>query len=1166
MAADNRLGNASTPQSSGLLSSFRGGNWFTRRGQASGSASGIGSPSQPDSSPPKSMASSAPGAAHRRLAELTRRLASAHQADPAAAADALNQALAKLNLSIASVRNFTQEVDAQLRASSVGGQSNPIVVSDDEDGTDFEVVAFLPAPRKFFEDLTSKQSSRVESVPSTPLSLSTSTPLSLSRASRKAIEPPREPTPLQEIDEESDDDVPDLPPAGGPRITKLSEAIGVRQPKKHSTKRVKTTPVGSTSAQKTSASGRSAGSEHAQVSAEEREFILEVGYLAPSLAKIFDTKGYPEVSSIHDKYLRQTGNKRLANLAVDLVMSYYKRYRAEEAKALKEGREKLLTPHLPPKYEHLMPPRVETKGTKTASGTRSSATTKKPSSIKASTSIKKPTGIKASAGTKASTSTKKPISTKTTSASNTASASTKTSSGRKSSSGSKPSAGDKTSDDSAGTETPVVVGGTQKRPRSPNFAIVIESGRNPIKRLRTVRADADQDDASDTSMESVFTSPKRTQPLSNNSVAASQSSDPTALHAAIPERTSPDPALAQAQAETDANTGSSERTSPDPPLALAQADADASTDSSATRTANPGHTSANAAQAQAEAGANTDSSERTSPDPPQAQAETDASTGSSERTSPDPPLAQARADADASTDSSATQTATPGHTSANAAQAQAEADANTDSRLSDADGSRRAEPCAVLVTNSAHSDGQNVARSPATAAQCLLQAEHRPEIQAGHRPETRPGKGQSRGPLRKKAPRSKSLKDRLSEGNIAAAWHPALILIHDILSCGPVDPQAIVDEALTLLRPLQSDHSAHLASRFNTSADIAATMGRLEQGASKINTIHAAAMIDLLHLFAMDRQARVQDHVSGTTAATERLDNAKLAVRLRAGGLSATIGSTSGSSGHPHLVADLDGSQNAGAVSSPTKRTAAERSHIKAVTNFIKAPLRVGRLWHELGSALGSVVFLPLLMVSKVLATAHRPKKLSAAEWSALIQVLRGARPEPAPDKPFTDADTQIVDAITFGVRAVLPRVLFQALGVADALAESAQRYADVLIVRDALDEPVIGNEEPSAIQGLTRGNLSDAGPLRRVYGLELPGSKGTVELITKRPAFFSENWSTLISPGQNGEDVPFDQVTSSTSIRGATPRISGVNFADRRTFHLVNCDPEDVLCYGPSY
>ncbi|KAE8216537.1 hypothetical protein CF319_g8918, partial [Tilletia indica] len=251
-------------------------------------------------------------------------------------------------------------------------------------------------------------------------------------------------------------------------------------------------------------------------------------------------------------------------------------------------------------------------------------------------------------------------------------------------------------------------------------------------------------------------------------------------------------------------------------------------------------------------------------------------------------------------------------------------------------------------------------------------------------------------------------------------------------------------------------------------------------------------MIDLLHIFSLQRQSKVHTAHGGQPNAARDFEHSKLEVRFRNGGMfsqhvhalsSQTIalpGHFDGGHGHSKMAGFL---KHAPMVSTGSESddededsgdgnrialTPAQQTHLDTVNELLRNPLLYGRRWNELGSILGSVSLLPIMMLAKSLKTSLKLRKFKAPKWQYLIALLRGLRPVAAEGQlPFTAADQQIVDAITFAARGVLPCVLWQALAVADGLDRHSTdgTYCDVLLMRPASVHPSLGTEEPSSVR-----------------------------------------------------------------------------------------------------
>ncbi|KAK0560084.1 hypothetical protein OC844_003990 [Tilletia horrida] len=427
------------------------------------------------------------------------------------------------------------------------------------------------------------------------------------------------------------------------------------------------------------------------------------------------------------------------------------------------------------------------------------------------------------------------------------------------------------------------------------------------------------------------------------------------------------------------------------------------------------------------------------------------------------------------------------------------------------------------------------------------------------------------------------LRDSLTEGNIEPCWHKAIILLHDILAVSPLDPQRIVDEALSLLRPLQKDRLAALPVP-SAQADLSASIDRLEEAYSLRKSLAIYSIIEHLHLFSLDRQAKVDVKLGGPLDAIQKLDRAKLRIQVKAGGFlmqnaedwrlnGRSIGPAQHHSSRPALLSPNSAQQNSRSNTAPQgPLTSEERLRLKTINSYLRNPLRAGRLLHELGCTMGSVTFVPLLMLSKSMEDpVTKVRHFNAMEWHALTLLLRGARPQVAHGHgKFTAADQQIIDAIVFGVRGVLSRVCNHALLVADALAEENKgNYANVLVVRPSRSAPKLGDEEPSV--SASPSETSSPQKQTRVYGLEIPGSDGGIEVITRRPAFISDKWREFLQRSGPEESGPATieeafVFSGAANMPAETPSPNTSDHADRRTLQLARCDPDDVLPFASAY
>ncbi|KAE8262830.1 hypothetical protein A4X09_0g7378 [Tilletia walkeri] len=168
---------------------------------------------------------------------------------------------------------------------------------------------------------------------------------------------------------------------------------------------------------------------------------------------------------------------------------------------------------------------------------------------------------------------------------------------------------------------------------------------------------------------------------------------------------------------------------------------------------------------------------------------------------------------------------------------------------------------------------------------------HPASPEARRRANKRKGKGQSKGLVKPKAKRQKlevrNIGKVPAEGNVPAHLNKALIVLNDIIAISPTIPAAIADEALLLLRPLQAgsrDSPPDLASQ-SAPADLESTIERLERGYTEIKSAQVRPMIDLLHIFSLQRQSKVDTAHGGQPNAARDFEHSKLEVRFRNGGM-----------------------------------------------------------------------------------------------------------------------------------------------------------------------------------------------------------------------------------------------------------------------------------------
>ncbi|KAE8227739.1 hypothetical protein CF326_g7354, partial [Tilletia indica] len=265
--------------------------------------------------------------------------------------------------------------------------------------------------------------------------------------------------------------------------------------------------------------------------------------------------------------------------------------------------------------------------------------------------------------------------------------------------------------------------------------------------------------------------------------------------------------------------------------------------------------------------------------------------------------------------------------------------------------------------------------------------------------------------------------DVLKSGNIPEVWHRPLLIVHDILALGPLDPTRLINHAFTPASKLQTKFSKSILVQVLSEEGIVPSVNRLEKGYETQQATQFQEMLEVMHLFDIERQARV-DTLLGINPNAERDHNAaKATVKIKEGGLLShsvlrLSGRLIGGSAPRALLVDK-GVDPAAAAATGINR----EKHVAAVNQALKNHIASGQRWHHLATILGSVTFLPFLMLSRVINSNSRLRKLPAAEFHALTLLLRGCHPIPEPGSPFTKQEEDLLGAITFGVRGYLPRV-----------------------------------------------------------------------------------------------------------------------------------------------
>ncbi|KAK0518869.1 hypothetical protein OC834_007577 [Tilletia horrida] len=190
------------------------------------------------------------------------------------------------------------------------------------------------------------------------------------------------------------------------------------------------------------------------------------------------------------------------------------------------------------------------------------------------------------------------------------------------------------------------------------------------------------------------------------------------------------------------------------------------------------------------------------------------------------------------------------------------------------------------------------------------------------------------------------------------------------------------------------------------------------------------------------------------------------------------------------------------------------------------------------------------------------------ANWPALILLLRGCRPVAPVEKPLTAADSLLIDAIVFAVRAVLPRCMAEVLRLAETKEDAKSgTLRDCIVAREADRAPKIGNEEPARAQiqpPLIATDECRDRLINRVYGFAGPAGKNDL-ISTRMPAFIAEDWHKLLDEARRGQAVSLDRAFSYSSkgpSAEAPPSLKEV-FADNS---IPTLSRADLLFSEPEY
>ncbi|KAE8216982.1 hypothetical protein CF319_g8818, partial [Tilletia indica] len=423
----------------------------------------------------------------------------------------------------------------------------------------------------------------------------------------------------------------------------------------------------------------------------------------------------------------------------------------------------------------------------------------------------------------------------------------------------------------------------------------------------------------------------------------------------------------------------------------------------------------------------------------------------------------------------------------------------------------------------------------------------------------------------------KGLLAGLHRGNVPKVWHRALCIINDVLSEGPLSPTVLINRAFGPASQLQNNHTRAAPASSPPEEGVVSCVARMEKNFETQQTAALVEVLETIHLFDIERQAKVDAKFDVDVDADRKLDAAKLTLQLKENGLlSRTVAFKALSGGTPlsaqsSPLAIDDAAQSTHDSDRPQK--------LALINNALRLHIKSGQRWHELGIMLGSITFIPFLLLSPSVQGPHKVRKTLVDEWQALSLLLRGFQPVPEPGRPFTDHDNLVIRAMMFGVRGYLPRVFSHATARAGSLASNSSTglYADVLVVRDAKEKVSIGNVEPSLMQAppsVRDPNRSESTLLRPVYGLEIPGSKGKLEIITRTPAFVTESWSTYMSSADHGASVTLAEALAPNpnrnrglrELKGRWPESFGVDFENVRTCQLLDCKSSDVLPYAAAY
>ncbi|CAD6984480.1 unnamed protein product [Tilletia controversa] len=90
-----------------------------------------------------------------------------------------------------------------------------------------------------------------------------------------------------------------------------------------------------------------------------------------------------------------------------------------------------------------------------------------------------------------------------------------------------------------------------------------------------------------------------------------------------------------------------------------------------------------------------------------------------------------------------------------------------------------------------------------------------------------------------------------------------IVILYEFGSVAPVEPEFIVDEVLACIAPLQRGDKAKSAVRSTPGSVIASLFRSLEDGVKEGHTLQLKAVLANLHVFSLQRQARVDTEYGG---------------------------------------------------------------------------------------------------------------------------------------------------------------------------------------------------------------------------------------------------------------------------------------------------------------